>query len=164
MKLLCINIYLKDISKFLYIRESTRESRVRIRVGEDNGFSYEVNGYTPSPYRISTSGEYYNNADTSAGGVRLFLSVEDDISFTDISADRDVLYVYLETRRGYAGHPNYSQFYFDITCPYPAEPRDLYVIQINSTSVLVVGPSRSTAGQRRALKSGSFLVKEWINN
>ncbi|CAL8117453.1 unnamed protein product [Orchesella dallaii] len=140
-----LNAY-QDSSKKNSISAAYPESRVTITVGEDNGFHYTVNGVTNSQERIAVSGEYYNDEYHGDGYVRLFLVAEPRL-------------VYYETRpvgnrldfrvQNYY----YEWFYFEIYTPAPVTGYDLRHGQINSTAILVTGPSRSAVHGRSAVKT-----------
>jgi len=127
------------------------ESRVTITVGEDNGFQYTVNGLTHSRERIAVSGEYFNDELNRYGYARLFLDAQPSIVYYAVRPVGNRLDVYVQNYY-------YEEFYYEVYTPYPVDSYDLRHGQVNSTSVLITGPSRSAVGARRSSVNKGNLV------
>jgi hypothetical protein len=126
----------QESTKKIAINNNQPESKVTITVGEDNGFQYTVNGHTYSRERIAISGEYFNDEYHSDGYVRLFLVAEPAIGYYAVRPLSNRLDVYVQNYY-------YEDFYFEVYTPYPVSGYDLRHGQINSTAILITGPSRS---------------------
>jgi len=115
-----------------------KESKVTITVGEKDGhFAYTVNGYTLSPYKISVSGEYFNDAVSHYGYARIFLVVDSGVAYYALRPRGNKLDAYMLNGAQ-------AEFFFEIICPRQVSAYHLQEGQINATTVLITGPSSSS--------------------
>lgn len=118
------------------------ESRVTITIGEENGFQYTVNGRTYSRERIALSGEYFNDEIHARGYARMFLVAEPAIGYYAVRPAGNRLDIYVQNYY-------YEEFYYEVYTPYPVSGYDLRHGQVNSSAILITGPSRSVVFDSR---------------